>query len=94
MDNYLKTSVFRDGTELIISYDIANWGGDNNPTVFVTKNNDFLYNYNAIMENKGICPIGYKVPDFIEVSKSQIDIVRSKNYAQNDERMNKTNSFY
>ena len=85
MDNYLKTSVFRDGTELVISYDIANWGKNNSPTVFITKNNDFLYNHNAIMENKGICPIGYKVPDFIEVSNSKIDIVRSKNYIQNDE---------
>lgn len=74
MNGYLETTSFRDGKELNIVRDLTLWGKTNNPSVFISKKNEYLYNYNALIENNALCPYGYKVPSYDDIFDSQIEI--------------------
>ena len=74
INGFLETKHFRDGTELNIVSDLKNWGLNNNPSVFISKKNEYLYNYNALIDNKELCPFGYKVPSYNDLENSIIQI--------------------
>ena len=74
LNGYLETTSFRDGKELNVVRDLTLWGKTNNPSVFISKKNEYLYNYKALIENNGLCPYGYKVPSYDDIYYSSIEI--------------------
>ncbi len=87
MNGYLETTSFRDGKELNIVRDMTLWGKTNNPSVFISKKNEYLYNYKALIENNGLCPYGYKVPSHFDIYNSFIEIDNNTvNYKENSEK--------
>ena len=73
-NEYLQTTVFRDGKELNIVRDITFWGLTNKPSVFITPENQYLYNYKALIENNGLCPFGYKIPNYNDIKNALINL--------------------
>ena len=77
-DNYLNVETFQNGDLIEVCADTNSWKALNNKNrsaVFVTNQGDHYYNYFAISDTRGLCPNGFRVPYYWEISDSKVDLI-------------------
>jgi hypothetical protein len=82
MNDYLKTTLFRNSDSIKIAYNTSVWyslTNNDRPAVLITKNNDYLYNQRAISNSNGLCPYGFRIPYFKEIKSSKLEIISKLN---------------
>jgi len=82
-DNYLNVETFQNGDLIEVCADTNSWkvlNNKNRPAVFVSNEGDRYYNYFAISDTRGLCPNGFRVPYYWEISDSNVDLIMKNEF--------------
>ena len=85
----LAVTTFQNGENLTYCDDIISWRNAyskiEQDLLFISKNQDFYYNYTAIVDERELCPFGYKIPELSDFYNSKFEIINNINSQQESE---------
>jgi uncharacterized protein (TIGR02145 family) len=56
-------TTFRNGDDIPFVPNINEWSELSSPAYSINENNDYLYNYWVITDNRNIAPLGWRIPN-------------------------------
>jgi uncharacterized protein (TIGR02145 family) len=79
----LAVTTFQNGENLTYCDDIISWRNAyskrEQDLLFISNNQDFYYNYTAIVDERKLCPFGYKIPELTDFYNSKFEIIKNIN---------------
>ncbi len=80
LKNNLDLLEFRNGESLTVCEDTNTWkflNSKSNPSMVFVNKNEFYYNYNSIIDERKLCPNGYKIPEYKDFLSTKLTFQQS-----------------